>query len=67
MRESPSKNARLLSREELSAEDYANSEDYPEACLKKGSPVICLEMSDEWMRISSGWICTFDEGEDLVK
>lgn len=67
VREGPGKNYRQLSRDELVDEDYDNSEDYPEACLKKGSPVTCLDMSDEWMHISSGWICTFDNGEDLVK
>lgn len=67
VREGPGKNYRQLQRSELTSEDYAISEDYPDALLKKGSQVTCLGMSGDWMMISSGWICVYDEGEYLVK
>ena len=58
---------RHLKRSELSPEDYANSADYPDALLKKGTQVKCLEMSGNWMRIASGWICVYDGEEVLVE
>lgn len=67
VRENPDINARQLKRSELASEDYANSADYPDALLQKGSRVKCLEMSDNWMRIASGWICVNDGKEVLVK
>jgi len=67
VRENPDINARQLKRIELSEGDYANSADYPDALLQKGSRVTCLEMSDNWMRIESGWICVNDGKEVLVK
>ncbi len=67
VREGPGKDYRQLTRDELAGEDYYNSEDYPDALLKKGSPVVCLEMSGDWMRIESGWICVRDGDETLVE
>lgn len=67
VREGPGKNYRQLSRSELTSEDYAKSEDYPDALLKKGSTITCQEMSGNWMRISSGWVCVMDGGERLVE
>ena len=67
VRENPDINARQLKRNELSDGDFENSVDYPDALLQKGSLVKCLEMSDNWMRIESGWICVNDGEEVLVK
>lgn len=67
VRENPDINARHIKREELVSEDYTNSVDYPDALLQKGTKVKCLEMSGNWMRISSGWICVNDGKEVLVK
>lgn len=67
VRETPDISARQLKRSELASADYANSADYPDALLQKGSRVVCLEMSDNWMRIESGWICVNDGEEVLVK
>ena len=70
VREGPGKDYRILSRDELTAEDYSKSVDSEitnDALLKKGEMVTCQDMSGDWMRISSGWICVYDEGEKLVE
>lgn len=67
VRENPDINARHIKRDELASEDYANSVDYPDALLQKGTLVECMEMSGNWMRIASGWICVNDGKEVLVK
>ena len=70
VREGPGKKYRILDRSELVGDDWAQSVDSKEttdALLEKGSKVTCLEMSGKWMRIESGWICTEDGGEVLIK
>lgn len=70
VREGPGKEYRILDRSELAPDDYAQSVDSTtttDALMEKGSVITCLEMSGNWMRISSGWVCVEDEGEVLVK
>ena len=70
VREGPGKEYRILTRDELTPEDYAisvDSETTTDALIEKGKMVTCQGMSDNWMKISSGWICVYDEGEELVK
>ncbi len=70
VREGPGKNYRILDRSELAPDDYAKSVDSTtttDALMEKGVKITCLEMSGDWMRISSGWVCVEDEGEVLVK
>jgi len=70
VREGPGKEYRILSRDELVGDDYANSVDSKtttDALMEKGKYVTCLGMEGDWMRIESGWICVYDEGEDLVR
>lgn len=70
VREGPGKKYRILDRSELAPDDYAQSVDSTtttDALMEKGSRITCLEMSGNWMRISSGWVCVEDEGEVLVK
>lgn len=70
VREGPGKTYRILDRSELTPEDYANSVDSKtttDALMEKGKRITCLEMSGNWMRISSGWVCVEDEGEVLVR
>ncbi|MBR4091747.1 MAG: hypothetical protein IKK28_12990 [Mogibacterium sp.] len=64
------KEYRILERTELTPEDYeisVNSKTTKDALIEKGKWVTCLGMQDNWMQISSGWICVFDDGEELVK
>ncbi|MBR5995617.1 MAG: hypothetical protein IK026_03460 [Eubacteriaceae bacterium] len=68
VRKGPGKEYGILKRSELTSEDYAKSVDTKtDAVIAKGSRITCLEMSGNWMRISSGWVCVEDEGEILVK
>ena len=70
VREGPGKEYRILNRDELIGDDYANSVDSKtttDALMEKGKYVTCLGMEGDWMRIESGWICVYDEGEDLVR
>ena len=70
VRKGAGKDQAPLKRGELKGDDYKQSVgtmDEEDAALDKGSKVVCLEMSGKWMRIESGWICTEDEGEILVK
>lgn len=70
VREGPGKEYRILERYELSPDDYIQSVDSDtttDALMEKGSVITCLEMSGNWMRISSGWVCVEDEGEVLVE
>lgn len=64
---SAANDATILKRNQLTSEDMANAHNGDLAVLKKGSKVTCLEMKDNWMRISSGWICVEDNGEVFVK
>lgn len=66
VREEPGTGARWLKRYELTSEDFSNSTDTEHAVLEKGAPVTCYELSGNWMRISSGWVCCYD-GEVLVR
>ena len=70
VREGPGKEYRILNRDELSPEDYENSVDSKtttDALMEEGKTVLCLGMEGDWMRIESGWICVYDEGEVLVR
>ena len=70
VREGPGKEYRILNRDELSPNDYENSVDSKtttDALMEEGKTVICLGMEGDWMRIESGWICVYDEGEILVR
>ena len=70
VREGPGKNYRILNRSELTSGDYAlsvDSDTTTDALIEKGKYVKCLGMEGDWMRIESGWVCTFDEGEVLVR
>ncbi len=70
VRAGPGKEYRILARDELLSDDYAisvNSKTTKDALIEKGKWVTCQGMQDNWMKISSGWICVNDEGEELVK
>ena len=70
VREGPGKEYRILNRDELTGDDFANSVDSKtttDALMEKGKYVKCLGMEGDWMRIESGWICVYDEGEVLVR
>lgn len=70
VREGPGKEYRILNRDELAGADFENSVDSQtttDALMEKGKYVTCLGMEGDWMRIESGWICTYDEGEVLVR
>lgn len=67
VREEPNKDGRWLKREDLVSPDYENSEDTKHAVLEEDAAVTCYEVLENWMRIDSGWVCTYDEGEYLVR
>ena len=64
VRESPSKESRVLNASELSDEDRDKAVEGDNAVLRKGSTVTCLETDGSWIRTGSGWICG-SEGDDV--
>lgn len=71
VRSEPEKNDdNILKKGDLVGDDYLQSvgdNDGATAGLKKGSTVECLEVSGNWMRIPSGWICIYDGKDQLVR
>lgn len=67
VREGPGTNYRWIYRDEMDSTEEMYCIDDDNAVLEEDSPVECLEISGDWMRIYSGWICCFDDGERLVK
>ena len=67
VREEPSKKSRILEASELSDEDKAKAAEGDDAVLRKGSTVTCLETKGNWIRIGSGWICGYEEGNFYIE
>ena len=64
VREEPSADSRQKKRSELSDSDKLKSAEGDAAVLKEGALVDCQEVSGDWMRIESGWICC-REGDEI--
>jgi len=69
VREAPSVNARQLRRDELTPDGQAHALPYELAVLQLGTHVTCCEVSNNWIKCPSGWICAKDPdtGTDYVK
>lgn len=57
VRTGPGTNYRQKRRDELTPDGKRHAIRGPYACLQNGTVVTCLQISGNWMRIPSGWIC----------
>lgn len=64
VREEPSRDSRQKKRSELSESEVIKASGEEDALIKAGAIVYCEEVSGDWMRIESGWICC-REGENV--
>ena len=67
VRTGPSTSYRWKNRSELTAEGRRSAKVGSKAIMKKGTQVTCLEISGDWMRVPSGWICCRDGDDIYVK
>ena len=67
VRRGPDTSFEQLSYDELTDYEKSQAQKAGKACIAKGGKVTCLEMSGDWMRIESGWVCTYYEGATLIE
>lgn len=67
VRTGPSTSYRWKKRSELTADARKHSQGGTYAVLNKGTKVTCLEVSGNWIRIPSGWICGKEGNEIYIK
>jgi len=67
VRTGPSTSYRWKKRSELTADARKHSQEGTYAVLNKGTKVTCLEVSGNWIRIPSGWICGKEGSEVYIK
>ena len=67
VRTGPSTSYRWKKRSELTADGRKHAQSGTYAVLKKGTKVTCQQVSGNWMKVPSGWICCKEGNETYIK
>ena len=67
VRTGPSTSYRWKNRSELTSDGKRHAQAGTYAVLKKGTEVTCLQVSGNWIRIPSGWICCKEGSEIYIR